>query len=64
MSRTVVASEEVLNEPVYWFVKLEQSLDDGRLEDALEAQRRLAELGVHVRVKRPRRKPEGPGHAA
>jgi hypothetical protein len=57
-------SETVLREPVYWFALMQMALDDGRLEDALAAQRKLAELGVQVRVKRPKRKPGGPHHAA
>ena len=45
-------------------VHIPVQLDDGRLEDALAAQRKLAELGVHVRFKRPKGKPRGPVHAA
>ena len=37
--------EEILREPVYWFVVMQQALEDGRLEDA-----RTGLLGMHRRL--------------
>jgi len=44
------------DQPVYWFVILEQALDRGDLEQAAQAQRELARLGV--RVNHDRRRPK------
>jgi hypothetical protein len=39
---------EATEQPVYWFCKLEDAMDRGDLQDAAEAQRELARLGVRV----------------
>jgi hypothetical protein len=41
-------------EPVYWFVRLEQALDKGDFVAAQHATDELKRLGVHVRYGRPR----------
>jgi hypothetical protein len=42
------------NWPLYWFAKLEKAVEGGDHQDAAEAQRRLARLGVRVKYGRPR----------
>jgi hypothetical protein len=40
--------------PLYWFARLEKSVEQGDHQAAAEAQRELARLGVRVRYGRPR----------
>jgi hypothetical protein len=44
--------------PLYWFAKLEKSVEDGDHQAAAEAQRELARLGVRVAYGRPSTKPQ------
>jgi hypothetical protein len=42
------------DEPVYWFVVLEQAMSKGELQTAAVAQRELNRLGVTVKYQRKR----------
>jgi hypothetical protein len=41
--------------PLFWFLILEQSLDNGDLEQAAQAKRELKRLGVDIVYRRQRR---------
>jgi hypothetical protein len=44
--------QPVTDVPVYWFVILEEALDQGDLEQAARAQKELKRLGVTVTYRR------------
>ena len=44
-----------IDTPIYWFTILELAIDRGDFEQAAEAQRELARLGVRVQYGRPQR---------
>jgi hypothetical protein len=46
-------SDQTVNWPVWWFVRLEAAVERGDHQAAAEAQRELARLGVRVSYGRP-----------
>ena len=54
----------VIDWPLYWFAKLEKAVEAGDHQNAAEAQRELARLGVRVNYGQPRNQPsKEAGHA-
>ena len=48
---TQAISENVADAPFYWFICLEQAVNDGEHEAAAKATRELRRLGVEVKYK-------------